>query len=155
MPKFNTAINVNWLFIINKTSLYRMMIKDIMINSNNHDHFQRLCNGIFTISPNIRFVGIIDKVGRLVAGGMRKDMESMERKEDSPKLYIEFVLRTEMRKDFDVEFGKTIYNYSEREKIKLVSFPLNNHLLRVSIEKKEPDHKKIIENILNVIKNEK
>jgi len=94
-------------------------------------------------------------MGRLVAGGMRENVESMERKENSSKLYLEFALRTDMRKDFDAEFGKTIYNYSEREKIKLASFPLNDHLLRVSIEKKELDHKKIIENILDIIKNKK
>jgi hypothetical protein len=125
-----------------------------MTDSNNLDHFQSLCSSIFAISPNIRFVGVIDKMGRLVAGGMRENIESLERKEDSSKLYIEFALRTDMRKDFDAEFGKTIYNYSEREKIKLASFPLNDHFLRVSIDKKEPYHKKIIENILNVIETE-
>jgi hypothetical protein len=133
------------------------MIKDIMSNSNStqHDKFQRLCDNIFSISPKIRFVGILDKMGRLVAGGMRKDIVSMESKEESSKLYIEFAIRTEMRKDFDTEFGKAIYSYSEREKIKLASFPLNDHFLRVSIEKKEPHHMNIIENILNVIKSEK
>jgi hypothetical protein len=54
----------------------------------------------------------------------------LERKENSSKLYLEFALRTDMRKDFDAEFGKTIYNYSEREKIKLASIPLNDHFLR-------------------------
>src|SRR5687768_5676259 len=102
-----------------------------MTDSNNLNHFQSLCNSIFVISPNIRFVGVIDKMGRLVAGGMRENIESMERNEDSSKLYLEFALRTDMRKDFDAEFGKTIYNYSEREKIKLVSFPLNGYFLRV------------------------
>jgi hypothetical protein len=131
------------------------MIKNNMTNNNDHDHFQRLCDSIFTISPNLRFVGIIDKMGRLVAGGMREDVQSMERRENSSELYLEFALRTDMRKDFDAEFGKTIYNYSEREKIKLASFPLNDHLLRVSIEKKEPYHMKIIDNIINIIKNEK
>jgi hypothetical protein len=131
------------------------MIKDVMANNNSQDYFQRLCNNIFVISPNIRFAGVIDKMGRLVAGRMRKNLESMENKEDSPKLYTEFVLRTDMRKDFNAEFGKTIYNYSERENVKLASFPLNNHLLRVSIEKKEPHHKKIIKNILDIIKNKK
>jgi hypothetical protein len=120
-------------------------------NSTKYDEFQRLCDNIFSISPNIRFVGIIDKMGRLVAGGMRKDIDSMERKENSSKLYLEFALRTDMRKDFDAEFGKTIYSYSEREMIKLASFPLNDHFLRVSIEKEEPHHTKIIENILNII----
>jgi hypothetical protein len=94
-------------------------------------------------------------MGRLVTGGMRENVESMESKGSSSKLYVEFSLRTDMRKDFDAEFGKTLYNYSEREKIKLASFPLNDHFLRVSIEKKEPHHMKIIENILDVIRNEK
>jgi hypothetical protein len=61
-------------------------------------------------------------MGRLIAGGMRKGIISMER--DSEKLYLEFALRSEMRKDFDAEFGKTIFSFSEREKIKLASFPL-------------------------------
>jgi hypothetical protein len=51
-------------------------------NSTQHDKFQRLCDNIFSISPNIRFVGILDKMGRLVAGGMRKDIVSMESKEE-------------------------------------------------------------------------
>ena len=70
------------------------MIKDIMASNNSHDHFQRLCDSIFAISPNIRFVGVIDKMGRLASGGMREDIESMERKENSSKPYIEFALRS-------------------------------------------------------------
>ena len=90
-------------------------------------------------------------MGRLVAGGMRENIESMERNEDSSKLYLEFVLRSEMRKDQDAEFGKTVYSFSEREKIKFAVFPLlRNHLLMVSMEKKEPNHDGLIENILNL-----
>ena len=43
--------------------------------------------------------------------------------------------------------------FSEREKIKFVVFPLSgNHLLMVSIEKKESQHDGIIKNILKMIK---
>jgi hypothetical protein len=57
-----------------------------------------------------------------------------------------------MREEFDEEFGKTIYSFSEREKIKLASFPLNNHhILRVSIKKEEPHSNEIIDNILKII----
>ena len=77
----------------------------------------------------------------------------MENKDDSQKLYVEFALRSVMREEFDKEFGKTIYSFSEREKIKVASFPLqNDHLLRVSIEKQEQSHEKIIENILRIIR---
>ena len=97
---------------------------------------QELCERIYSINQHIRFAGVITKMGRLVAGGMRPDIESLEGNEDSSKLYVQFALMTEMRKDFDDIFGKAIYSFTEREKIKLGSFPLDdNHILRVSIEK--------------------
>jgi hypothetical protein len=115
--------------------------------------FDKICDNIFALSSNIRSVRIINGMGDLVAGGMREGIESMEDKESSSKLYLEFVLRSEMRKDQDAEFGKTIYSFSEREKIKFAVFPLlGNHLLMVSIEKHEPHHDGIINNILKLIK---
>lgn len=113
---------------------------------------QELCEKVYSINQHIRFAGIITKMGRLVAGGMRPDIESLEDREDSSKLYVQFALMTEMRKDFDDIFGKAIYSFTEREKIKLASFPLDdNRILRVSIEKKEKDHAQIIQSILDII----
>lgn len=113
---------------------------------------QELCERIYSTNQHVRFAGVITKMGRLVAGGMRPDLESLEDKEDSSKLYVQFALMTEMRKDFDDIFGKVIYSFTEREKIKLASFPLDdNHILRVSIEKKEKDHAQIIQGILDII----
>src|ERR671930_985602 len=100
--------------------------------------FEKLCEEVLAISPTIRFAGVINNMGTLIAGGMKQGIKSMEDKEDSSKLYIESALRSEMRKDFDAEFGKTIYSFSERERIKFAVFPLlQSHLLMVSIEKKE------------------
>jgi len=63
-------------------------------------------------------------MGTMIAGGMRKDLQSIEDKNDSAKLYLQFALRSELRKDFDGAFGKAIYSIIEREKIKLASFPM-------------------------------
>ena len=113
---------------------------------------QELCERIYSTNQGVRFAGVITKMGRLVAGGMRPDLESLEDKEGSSKLYVQFALMSEMRKDFDDIFGKAIYSFTEREKIKLASFPLDdNHILRVSIEKKEKDHAQIIQGILDII----
>src|SRR3954470_19521571 len=120
--------------------------------STHNNKLQKLCDAIFALNPNIRFAGIVNKMGTLIAGGMRQSIKSMEDKGDSSKLYLESAIRSEMRKDFDKEFGKTIYSFSEREKIKVASFPLqDNHLLRVSIEKQEQSREKIIEGILKII----
>ena len=32
--------------------------------------FKKLCNSVFALSQNIRFAGVIDKMGKLAAGGM-------------------------------------------------------------------------------------
>ena len=122
--------------------------------SDSYHNFEKLCNDIFALSSTIRSAVVIDKTGKLVAGGMRQGIKSMEDKDDSQKLYVEFALRSVMREEFDKEFGKTVYSFSEREKIKLASFPLNDrHILRVSIEKEESHHKEIIDNIIKIIRN--
>jgi hypothetical protein len=123
-------------------------LEHIMLDKNTLD---QLCNPIFTLDSTIRFVGIINKMGKLVAGGMKQGLKSMENNEKSLELYMEFVLKNEMNKDFDLEFGKTIYSFSEREKIKLASFPLDdNYLLRVSMDK-DGAHNEIIEKILELL----
>jgi len=115
--------------------------------------YNELCEKIFGLSLNIRFIGIITKMGTMIAGGMRKDLQSIEGKNDSARLYLQFALRSELRKDFDSAFGKAIYSIIEREKIKFASFPLADydHVLIISLEKKENEHFRIIQDVLNII----
>jgi hypothetical protein len=132
------------------------MSKHYHNNDHHTDTLEKLCNDIFALNYNIRFAGVIDTMGKLVAGGMRHGLKSMEDNENSQKLYVEFALRSIMREEFDEKFGKTIYSFSEREKIKLASFPLDDHhILRVSIEKEESHRNQIIENILEIISHNK
>jgi uncharacterized protein DUF6659 len=110
----------------------------------------KLCDRIFASDRNIRFAGIIDKMGTLVAGGMRKGIKPLEPREDRRKLYIEYALRSAMRSEFDPEYGKTIYSMSEREKIKIATFPYGDHLILISIEKKA-QHDKVIHKVLKLL----
>ena len=111
---------------------------------------EKLCEEIFSLNAGIRFVGVITRMGKLVAGGMRQGTQSMEQREDSSKLFLEFALRNEMRKDFDEAFGKTVYSFSERERIKLASFPFDGYLVRVSMER-GVNHVNVIEGILALL----
>jgi len=89
-------------------------------------------------------------MGTLVAGGMRKGIKPLEPREDRRKLYIEYALRNAMRSDFDQEYGRVIYALSEREKIKIASFPYGDHLILISIEK-NAKHDKVIAKILKLL----
>ncbi len=116
------------------------------------NNFQLLCDNVFSLSPSIRFAGVITKMGTLISGGMRHGLESLENKDDSLTLFVQFALRSRLGKDYDHVFGKSIYNLTERETIKLASFPLDdNHILRISIMKEEKNHTQIIQNILEII----
>jgi hypothetical protein len=110
-----------------------------------------LCNGIFEVDEKIRFVGIIDQMGKLVVGDMKKGLPSLERDDGSIRLYLGYAINNLLRQDFDNVFGKVLYTFSEREKIKLLTIPMDNYLLLVSIDKLSDDVK-LINKILDVVK---
>lgn len=110
-----------------------------------------LCNSIFDVDENIRFVGMIDEMGKLIVGDMKKDTPSLEKNDGSIRLYLGYAINNILRRDFDNVFGKVIYTFSEREKIKLLTIPLGENLLLVSFDKLA-DHTELINKILGVIK---
>jgi hypothetical protein len=112
--------------------------------------YDKLCDRIFAVDKGVRFAGVIDKMGNLVAGGMRKGIDPLEPRQERRKLYLEFALRNAMRQDFDSEYGRVIYTLSEREKIKITSFPMGEQLVLVSIDKDRP-HAKIIKQVLRLV----
>lgn len=104
-----------------------------------------MCDKIFEIDSGVRFAGVIGKMGRLEAGGMRKGVSPLEQDEDAQRVYLDFALRSAMRHDFDPVFGRVVYAFSERERIKFATFPVAEEtIVLVSIEK-ESEHDKIIE----------
>lgn len=110
-----------------------------------------LCNSIFDVDENIRFVGMIDEMGKLIVGDMKKDTPSLEKNDGSIRLYLGYAINNILRRDFDNVFGKVLYTFSEREKIKLLTVPMDNYLLLVSIDKLS-DHVKLINKIMDVVK---
>jgi hypothetical protein len=120
-----------------------------LTGSTNYDD---LCKKVFAVDPAVRFAGVIDRMGKLVAGGMREGIKPLESIKDMDRLYIELALRAAMRKEFDREFGKTIYSFSERERIKMATFPLSKDaFLLISLERGKP-HDRIISRVLELVR---
>lgn len=82
----------------------------------------------------IRFAGLINNMGRLVAGGFKPGISPLEDDAERKKMYMELALRVSMRKDFDYCLGPVKYAASRREKAVMLSFPLNSNVLLVSAE---------------------
>jgi len=112
-------------------------------------NLSELCNSIFEISEKIRFVGIIDQMGKLIGGDMKKGLPSLEKNDGSIRLYLGYAINNILRRDFDDVFGKVLYTFSERERIKLLTIPIDDNLLLVSMDK-STDHVELINKIIAV-----
>ena len=96
--------------------------------------------------PEIRFVGVINNMGRLIAGDYKKGIVPIADVEQY-KMCMEHALELFMKKDLDDILGPLDYIVSKRKNIVIITIPVNNHLVLISAEpnaKIEP----IIEDIL-------
>ncbi|MGI0082541.1 MAG: DUF6659 family protein [Nitrosopumilaceae archaeon] len=82
----------------------------------------------------IRFAGLINQMGRLVAGGFKGGITPLEDDAERQKMYMELALRVSMRKEFDYSLGPVKYSASRREKVVMMSFPINSNVLLISAE---------------------
>jgi hypothetical protein len=86
--------------------------------------------------PEIRFAGIVDKRGKLIAGGFKEGITPYENDETKLQSFFEFVSKTSIRKEFDESLGPINYLAARRDKAVLVSFPfpVTQILLLISAE---------------------
>jgi len=101
--------------------------------SNEYYAFEQKCQNLLKESE-IRFAGMIDPMGHLVAGGMKKGVKQLEDDADMRKLYMELILRVSTRQEFDESLGVVHYSASRREKAVVMSFPIGNKVLLVSAD---------------------
>ena len=71
----------------------------------------------------IRFAGIIDEEGNLVAGGFKKGLVPLENDKKRLEEFMKFVSNFSLLKSFDETLGTTSYLAARMEKVILISFP--------------------------------
>ena len=98
--------------------------------------YEKLCELAKKADSNVRFAGIINSRGRLIAGGMIPSKKRLGDRKRDEMLYMELALRVKMRSEFDDDLGKVKFAMSFREKLIVMSFPMENDVLMVSLEKK-------------------
>lgn len=96
---------------------------------------ETLCSSVHGLDPGIRFVGLINEKGHLVAGGMAQGKQPLEDSKKDEMLYLELALRVRMRQEFDAELGSVRFAMSYRDKVIVMSFPMGKEILLVSGEK--------------------
>lgn len=115
-----------------------------------YDYF-KLCNDVKNLDEKIRFSGVINQRGRLVAGGIKQGVKSFSSEKEDEMMFMELALRVQMRKEFDKQLGCVKFSMSLREEALAMSFPIDTDSLLVYAEK-DADYKALPEKIIELIK---
>lgn len=102
--------------------------------------------------PDIRFVGVINSMGRLVEGDYKEGIVPIAEIEQY-KICMEHVLELLMKKDLDDTLGALDYIVSRRKNLTIVTIPIDGKVVLISAEPKakiEP----IIDEIIKLINNQ-
>ncbi len=105
-----------------------------MSDKADNSSYEQKCNLLLN-EPEIRFAGVIDKMGNLIAGGMKDGQKPLEDETVQKKMFMEVALRVVTRSDFDEYLGKVEYSASRRKNVVVLSFPVGKNILLLSAEK--------------------
>lgn len=87
----------------------------------------------------VRHVGVINSLGHLVAGGLRKGTDSLLTDQKVRMLYMQMQLDFNMRKEMDDVLGPIDYIASRRKNLLIISVPVGENLVLITAEPNADD----------------
>ncbi len=85
-------------------------------------------------TQGIRFVGVINQMGRLVTGGFKYGVKPLTDDEQRCILFMQLVLEVSLRRELDDVLGPVKYITAKRAKVIKITIPLNKKILVISAE---------------------
>jgi hypothetical protein len=98
------------------------------------------CRKILDVSKKIRYVGIMNKFGRTLAGQLREDVTPLFQPEEARNENFLETMRNELRKNFETSIGKTEYTYTENQKVKILTLSDEDNFYYITIDKDTEDN---------------
>lgn len=84
--------------------------------------------------PEIRFCGLIDNSGELIAGEFKEGVVPFETDSKRRQVFQELAHRVANRQGFDASMGRVKYSASRRENVVMMSFPIGRYIIMVTAE---------------------
>lgn len=109
------------------------------------DELKKLDTACMELSKDdkIRHVGVINELGRLVAGGFKEGVTPLLEDDKIRMVYMQMQLDFNMRQELDEVLGSIDYITSRRTKQLIISVPIGENLVLITAEP-DADDKKII-----------
>ena len=110
-----------------------------------------LCDIIIKLDRNIRFVGIVNDKGEVIEGGFQDGVEPLLEGSDEQEMYTNSLSNMTLLKNYSDRLGKVKYTMTEHQKIAMMTFPLDNGILCLSVYSKDTNVDKLKNSILEII----
>ena len=116
--------------------------------------FELICDNIATISPYIRFVGVIGERGELLAYKRRPELIPLLNEKNTQFQFSHIAMKTDLEGFFDKSLGEVEFVWEERKKVQTISFSIKKSRVWISIDKKviRSEMLRIIDSCLPVVK---
>lgn len=115
---------------------------------------QEIAERISSISRYVRFAGIINNSGGVVAYVRRSDLKPLLNTAKTRNQFSHLATRRGMTSQFNKQLGHVKFVWEEREKVQTISFELGKNTVWVSIDKNvvRSEVLRIIDNCLPIVK---
>lgn len=117
---------------------------------------KEVCNQVLQLDKSIRFAGIANNMGTLIAYKLREGLVPLLNEEEIENNIMKTVLRMKTREDSESKLGDVIYTFALYKRVKRASIPLDGHpdlaVLTVSFDMAANQDSIIMDKILPVLK---
>ena len=93
------------------------------------------CQNILALSPKVRYVGVINRFGRTLAGQLRKDVTPLFKPDEARNEFFIEATRNQLRKNFESSIGKTDYTFTENEKVNILTLSNQTNFYYITFDK--------------------
>jgi hypothetical protein len=94
---------------------------------------RNLCEKIIKLDSNIRFVGIVNGRGEVVEGGFQQGIEPLLNGTEEQQMYLQSLSNVMTLQKYSDKLGKVRYSMTEHDKVTLMTFPLGDGILCLSV----------------------
>jgi len=115
--------------------------------------YEKLCKGVMDIDPDIRFAIVLSKYGERIAGGYRENISSLLSPAEINMSLFYASQRWDTRIKFSHRIGAPEFSMTQYKQVKQFTMPINEQSLLLVSTETNADHAKIIDQVLNFIKN--
>ncbi|MFQ5782011.1 MAG: DUF6659 family protein [Nitrosopumilus sp.] len=118
-------------------------------------NYDELTKQVLELAPEVRFAGVVNSKGELIAGGKKDGVEALL-DGDQVKMSIHYALqKRDLYTNLAYKIGHETSSITEYEKVTMISVPINSHELFLVSTEPRADYLKFIDYIHSVFDSKK